>query len=79
MPKIVYIGPFDEVDVPAYRLRAKPEEAVEVSAEAAEELLTQTENWKAVGTDPARTPASTPAPAKAAPANDADASTPQEG
>jgi hypothetical protein len=78
VPKIVYIGPFDEVDVPAYRLRATPEQPVEVSDEAAADLLAQTENWKAVGSDPARTPASTPAPGKAAPANDADASTPQE-
>jgi hypothetical protein len=73
VPKIVYIGPFDEVDVPAYRLRAKPEEPVEVSDEAAEALLSQPENWKAASSGPART-ASTPAPAK-----DAPDSTPQEG
>lgn len=77
MPKILYIGPFDEVDVPAFRLRAEPGTPVDVSDEAAEALLAQTDNWKAAGGSTGHT--STPAPAKATPTTDAPASTPQEG
>lgn len=53
MPQIVYVGPFDEVDVPAYRVRATPGVPVEVSDEAAASLLEQADNWQ-----PASAPAS---------------------
>lgn len=57
VPQIVYVGPFDEVDVPAHRLGGiKPGEPVEVSDEAAAALLAQADNWQ-----PAKPGKSTPA------------------
>jgi hypothetical protein len=35
VPQIVYVGPYDEVDVPLYRIRARRGEPVEVPVEAA--------------------------------------------
>jgi hypothetical protein len=45
MPRITYTGPFDEVDVPAFRLLVKQGETVEVSEDAAVALLEQSDNW----------------------------------
>ena len=48
MPQLVYVGPFDVVDVPAFRIgglrRGVP---VEVSEDAARSLLAQPDNWQA--------------------------------
>ena len=54
MPQIVYCGPYDEVDVPAHRLRALAGEPVDVSDEAAASLLEQPDNWAAAGSDAAK-------------------------
>lgn len=55
MPFIQYVGPFDAVDVPRWQignaLRATP---IEVSQEAADDLLGQVANWA-----PAKAPKNT--------------------
>ena len=49
MPQIVYVGPIDEVDIPALRLRAQRGVPVEVSDDAsALLLLAQPDNWEPV-------------------------------
>ena len=48
MPQIVYCGPYDQVDVPAFRLAGvAPGVPIEVSDEAAASLLAQPDNWQA--------------------------------
>ncbi len=62
MPQVVYCGPFDVVDVPAHRIAgARPGEPIEVSDEAAADLLAQAANWQ-----PAKAAAAKPAPVKEA-------------
>jgi hypothetical protein len=57
VPQIVYCGPYDLVDVPAFRLAGvAPGVPIEVSDEAAASLLAQPDNWQ---------PADAKAPAKA--------------
>ena len=41
-----YIGPHDEVEVPAARLVVKRNQTIEVSGELADGLLVQEDNWK---------------------------------
>lgn len=40
-----YTGPYDEVDVPDAGLTVKRNQTIEVSAELAEGLLVQKDNW----------------------------------
>lgn len=46
MPYLKYVGDHDEVDVPDLGLVVKRHQTIEVSAEAAEGLLCQEDNWK---------------------------------
>lgn len=46
MPFLKYCGVYAEVDVPDLGLTVKKNETIEVSAELAEGLLCQTDNWK---------------------------------
>lgn len=46
MPRLVYTGPHDAVDLPALGLACKRGEPVTVPAEAAGPLLEQAENWQ---------------------------------
>lgn len=75
MPRVVYVGPFDQVDVPALRAGGvKPGDAIEVSDADAEALLLQAENWAPEGSPEAKAAAARvaaaakPAPTKSAPA-----------
>ena len=46
MPRVVYVGPHDEVDVPLFRIRgARPGVPVKVTAEQRADLLEQPDNW----------------------------------
>lgn len=55
MPQIVYVGPFDRVNVPAFRLGdVVPGEPVEVTAEQAASLLEQVGNWAEPGSPAAK-------------------------
>jgi hypothetical protein len=51
--QLVYVGPFDEVDLPSLRLRVKPGVPVEVSDEVADALLAQVDNWALAGSEAA--------------------------
>jgi hypothetical protein len=41
-----YVGPHDEVEVPDARLTVRKNQTIEVSAELADGLLCQEDNWK---------------------------------
>lgn len=47
MPKIKNVSPLGDLIVPAFNLEVKAGATVEVSAEQAESLLAQPENWAA--------------------------------
>lgn len=47
MPEVMYVGPFEEVDVPALDRSVKQGETVEVDDETADSLLEQPANWQA--------------------------------
>jgi hypothetical protein len=62
MPKRVYVGPHDEVDLPAASAIVRRGEAVEVSAELAAQLDEQPENWADPRTSAAKTATTPPSP-----------------
>jgi hypothetical protein len=55
VPQIVYVGPFDEVTIPALGIAsAKPGESVEVTADGAKSLLDQADTWAPAGSAAAK-------------------------
>lgn len=48
MPRIKYVGPHDEVEVPSLGLVCQRGESVEVDASTAKQLTAQPDNWQAV-------------------------------
>lgn len=54
MPHRIYVGPYDEVDVPALNATVKRGDSVEVTAEEAAGLDAQPDNWAKPNTNAAK-------------------------
>lgn len=79
MPKVTYIGPFDEVDLPAIGQAVKRGQAVEVPAATARALAAQGDSWKAAGSKkPRKKAAAKKAAASPQPPADLAGDDPQE-
>lgn len=50
MPLIQYVGPYDHVTVPTHRISVAARTPVEVSQQAADELLAQADAWQPADT-----------------------------